>query len=109
MKLRDYKKHTFRVCMAWVANPSVRNTDRLVNNLRRWARGEGDPYNYNDTTTASSVEYCSDRVNPGRWRVCDEAGVAGRCGNHDQHQLREGHGLEPGAYQKSNCRWRKIA
>ena len=66
MKLRDYKKHTFRVCMAWVANPSVRNTDRLVNNLRRWARGEGDPYNYNDTTTASSVEYCSDRMNPGR-------------------------------------------
>jgi len=46
---------------------------------------------------------------PAIWRACDEAGVAGRCGNHDQHQLREGHGLEPGAYQKSNCRWRKIA
>ncbi len=66
MKLRDYKRHTFKICTAYVAKPSVKNTDRLVNNLRRWARGEGDPYDYYDCSTAAQVEYCSDRMNPGR-------------------------------------------
>ena len=66
MKIRHYKRHTFKVCMAWVRNPNVRNTDRLAANLTRWSRGEGDPYDYSDTSTAANVEYCSDRMNPGR-------------------------------------------
>jgi hypothetical protein len=66
MKLRDYKRHTFKICTAYVANQSVKNTDRLVNNLLRWAKGEGDPYNYANSNTVSQVEYCSDRMNPGR-------------------------------------------
>lgn len=73
MRLRDYQKHTFRLCMAWVRNPTARNTDRLVNNLRRWSRftghGELADYGYQDKKPDDlrwHVHYCSDRMNQGR-------------------------------------------
>ena len=73
MKLRDFQIHTYGLCMAFLRNPTVRNTDRLVRNLRRWTRHRGywnlDDYGYKletSETLANTISYCSDRMNQGR-------------------------------------------
>jgi hypothetical protein len=73
MKLRDYKKHTFRVCTKWINAPNISNTDQMLANLRRWARftghGAQEDYGYSYKSTANVqylIFYCSDRMNQGR-------------------------------------------
>ena len=69
MKLRNYKKHTFSICMAWAKHPTTQNTAKLTRNLQRWARFTGhgvlESYGY-EGPAISHVPYCSDRMNQGR-------------------------------------------
>ena len=66
MKIRDYKRHTFEVCEKYRRAPTFRSLMRVVRNLRRWMHGKGEPYNYTGQTFNGTLEYCSDRMNPGR-------------------------------------------
>lgn len=66
MKLRHYQKHTFRICMAYVRNQSVKNTDRLMATLNRWARSNEPAYDYVGRSAIDAIEYCADRMNSGR-------------------------------------------
>lgn len=45
---------------------------------------------------------------PRIWRVCEDAGVGGRCGNTGQHQLAHGHNLESGVYRRHHREWRRL-
>ena len=66
MKLRDYKEHTFKICRRWIHNPNPKNLQTLIANLTRWAKGPGEAYPFTDTYPGFCVEYCADRMNPGR-------------------------------------------
>lgn len=47
---------------------------------------------------------------PAIWAVCEELGISGGCGNHDQHQLNRTAmaKLVDGAYQYKDGKWNKI-
>lgn len=73
MKLRDYRKHTFRICQAWLEHPTPNNAKKMARNLLRWARftrrdGRMAPYAYGPESyqLRERVDYCSDRMNQGR-------------------------------------------
>lgn len=46
---------------------------------------------------------------PAIWMACEMAGVGFGCGNHNQHQLRNGHGIEPGMYYRRKGCWCRVA
>lgn len=68
MKLRHYKRNTFRLCIEWIRDPyNDKKLDMLALCLLRWVRSEKncDPYGYH-TDTMMTMYYASDRMNPGR-------------------------------------------
>lgn len=87
LQIRNFKKHTLTLCNRYLHNPSVRNLDKMVINLRRWSHTY-DKYSMEDYGYPSydherlrwNISYCSDRMNPGRakaiLRMMDELSLS---------------------------------
>lgn len=54
--------------MAYLKEPTQERKESLIRCLERWATSEHQlpEYEYRDLGLASSIEYCSDRMNSGR-------------------------------------------
>ncbi len=99
MKLRNFRQHTFPICCAYLRHKTPKTLDRMIANLRRWAR-----FHYKDPDMRSvevdygykieqpddlywHISYCSDRMSVGRakalLRLLDEQAtnqLAALCG-----------------------------
>ena len=67
--MKNYKKRTLNICLAYLKNNNCKNKRNLLLCLRAWSKGTMEPYAYNISSKEMfklDVFYTCDRMNSGR-------------------------------------------